>query len=136
MIKEDMAPISSIDYYNHAVCYRHGYGGVPINKKTAINLFIKSGELGNPEGFAVAARMYESGEGVLTDMNTAIKLFKKAVKGGNTAAMINLAYDYRNGENGLPKNLPEAVKLYQLAVQKAIMRLTATLQVCTLEALA
>lgn len=79
------------------VCYHYGYS-VPKNMHKAVDLFLRSANLGWKGSQLNLAYSYINGEGVEKDYALAVYWFQKAAENGSYMAMENLAHMYREGE--------------------------------------
>ena len=92
---------------------------VPTNVPRAINLFIRSAELGYPQAQATIGALYLRGLPGLLERNAeeGIKLLSKAVRAKSLTARFNLGMAYYNGD-GVTKNIFKASQWLRLAVKQ------------------
>ena len=92
---------------------------VPTNIPRAINLFIRSAELGYPQAQATIGALYlRSLPGFLErNAEKGIKLLSKAVRAKSLTARFNLGMAYYNGD-GVTKNIFKASQWLRLAVKQ------------------
>ncbi len=92
--------------------YYDGYG-TEQDFSEAFKWLELSAQDGNHLSEYTIAKMYRDGLGTDRDLTKAAEWFGKAVEGGNAYAMYALAKLYLKGD--VPKNLPEAFRLLELA---------------------
>ncbi len=92
---------------------------IPTNVPRAINLFIRSAELGYPQAQATIGALYLRGLPGLLERNTdeGIKLLSKAIRAKSLTARFNLGMAYYNGD-GVEKNILKASQWLRLAVKQ------------------
>ena len=90
--------------------YRYGKKGFPKDFGKAMELYIRSGKLGNASANGVVAELYDNGEGVEKDKKKAKYYYELAAIGGDVCARHNLGiYEYNAG------NMNRAVKHWMIA---------------------
>lgn len=92
---------------------------IPTNVQKALELFIRSADLGYPQAQATIGALYLRGLPGLLERNTdeGIKLLSKAVRAKSLTARFNLGMAYYNGD-GVEKNKYKASQWLRLAVQQ------------------
>ena len=92
---------------------------IPTNVPRAINLFIRSAELGYPQAQATIGALYLRGLPGLLERNAeeGIKLLSQAVRAKSLTARFNLGMAYYNGD-GVEKNIYKASQWLRLAVKQ------------------
>ena len=92
---------------------------VPTNVKKALQLFIRSADLGYPQAQATIGALYLRGLPGLLERNAekGIELLSKAVRAKSLTARFNLGMAYYNGD-GVEKNILKASQWLKLAVQQ------------------
>ena len=92
---------------------------IPTNVPRAINLFIRSAELGYPQAQATIGALYLRGLPGLLERNAeeGIKLLSQAVRAKSLTARFNLGMAYYNGD-GVTKNVVKASQWLRLAVKQ------------------
>lgn len=105
----------AIPWHALADCYRHGLG-FPEDKKLARNFYHKaiaclSGQSGIIGSYLALGEMYESGEGVRSNISLANKYYLKAAERWSSAAQWKVALAFESGV-GLGKDIHRAVYLY------------------------
>ena len=92
---------------------------IPTNVPRAINLFIRSAELGYPQAKATIGALYLRGLPGLLERNAeeGIKLLSQAVRAKSLTARFNLGMAYYNGD-GVEKNIYKASQWLRLAVKQ------------------
>ena len=92
---------------------------IPTNVQKALELFIRSADLGYPQAQATIGALYLRGLPGLLERNTeeGIKLLSKAVRAKSLTARFNLGMAYYNGD-GVEKNRYKASQWLRLAVQQ------------------
>ncbi|MFT3742289.1 MAG: SEL1-like repeat protein [Gammaproteobacteria bacterium] len=107
-------PIAQVELGYH---YLNGSNGVSADLKLAVDYFGKAAAQGNSSGQNNLGWCHTLGWGIAQDHKKAVALFQKAAE-QSSWAQIHLGYHYQYGLNGVSKNIPEALKYYQLAAQK------------------
>jgi uncharacterized protein len=92
---------------------------IPTNVNKALNLFVRSAELGYPQAQATIGALYLRGLPGLLERNTdkGINLLSKAVRAKSLTARFNLGMAYYNGD-GVVKNTLKASQWLRLAVRQ------------------
>ena len=85
-------------------------------KKTICRLFRQAAEQDNAPALCALGKCYESGNGVVKNMEQALRYYGKAAEMGNAEAQTCLGHCYMYG-NGVPKNLRTAKDWLQMAAQ-------------------
>lgn len=81
---------------------------------TAVEIWARLAERGNPRAQNDIGVMYSLGTGVEQDKELAMVWFRKAAAQGYALAQANIADSYYNGD-GVPQNYGEAARWYRLA---------------------
>lgn len=100
--------------YRLGVLLRSG-SGVKKDEKAAARWFLKGAEQGEPASQLALAQAYDRGKGLKRSRTTAAKWYLKAAEQGVSEAQFRLGQLYANGEGGLAKSDPDAVKWFRLA---------------------
>ena len=85
------------------------------NPSEAVKLYTQAVEQGHATAMNNLADCYHFGLGVDKDLPKAVKLYTQAAEKGNASGMYNLAHHHEHGVCGLPVNLSEARRYYQMA---------------------
>lgn len=85
-LKEEAAKGDSISMNRLGVAYSKGYGGLAIDKATALGWYLKAAKLGNIQAMYNAGVLYEQGLGTVQDLSKAKAWYEKAVQGGHAKA--------------------------------------------------
>ena len=91
------------------------------DKKNAVQWFLISANMHNPEAQSCLGCCYYNGYGINIDYAEAIELFSAAEKTGNTRAMYGLGLCYEYG-NGVGKDVNKAFELYKKAADRGNSR--------------
>lgn len=83
--------------------------------ETAFQGFKKLADSGNAMAIAYLAELYFRGEGVTQDTATGMLLLQKAASLGNSTAAYNLGAMHKSGVYGVPVDLDESRRYFQLA---------------------
>lgn len=94
--------------------YRAGLGGLPVDKKLALQYFYDAAQLGNAEAQGYLAHMYFHAEGTAQDWVLALYWAARAAENGDPDATAMLAFMKAYG-HGTPQDLPKAIALWQKA---------------------
>ena len=86
--------------------------GITVDKKKAVEFYLKSYALGNAKSCFSAAYIYDIGEGLKEDNVKALELYSKACEGKDQVACHNLALMHEEGE-GTKVDMNVAVELYK-----------------------
>lgn len=103
---------------NLAYIIGDGSDGSPADPAEANRLYETSAALGNAFAMQILGYRHEMGLGVEPDNIKALGWYQRAAKNENTAAMINIAFLYQNGVKGIKKDMAEARKWLDQAVEK------------------
>jgi TPR repeat protein len=82
----------------------------------AVNMLLRSSELGNPNAKVLLARLYREGRGLSANPGEAINLLSAASAAGNAEAAYELGLSFETG-TGVEKNPGEAMNNYLAAAQ-------------------
>ncbi|KAL7553326.1 hypothetical protein ACHAWF_016621 [Thalassiosira exigua] len=83
----------AIAIYQFGFFHEEGECGLPRDLKTAFELWLRAGKLGDVDGYHNVAQSYLYGEGVERDMRKARYYWELAAKGGNVDSRHNLGVD-------------------------------------------
>jgi uncharacterized protein len=100
--------------FKMGVFFQHGKNG-ELDLDEAVRLFQLSASRGHAGSQNKLGFMYIEGIGLPRDEHAAVKFISLAADQGHSEAQYNLAHFHEAGIGGLPKNLPEAFRLYRLA---------------------
>jgi TPR repeat protein len=95
--------------------YHLGRNGVENDLVEAVSLFQLSAAHGHAGAQNKLGVFYSKGDGLPRDEQAAVKFTALAADQGHAEAQFNLGYFHEAGRGTLPKNLPEALRLYRLA---------------------
>ncbi len=82
--------------------------------RSALNVWLKNAELGNPEAQTYVGEIFEKGLGQEVDYVTAALWYTKAAEQGFQRAQINLGFLYEKGL-GVEKDIAKALSYYRLS---------------------
>ena len=92
--------------------YANGQYGIPQNHAKALELYRRTGELGNAEAYYNIGSAYYNGNGVELDKKKASYYWELAAMGGNINARHNLG-----GMEGQSGNIDRALKHFMIATK-------------------
>ena len=96
--------------------YEHGHAGLEKNTHTALKLYRRAADLGDPEGSVAVARLLLEGENIEHSTPEAIRYLREAAAKNSARAHLMLSTLYASG-NGVPTDLLQAAK-YALRAEK------------------
>jgi len=102
--------------YKYACWFKEGYL-VSKSIEESFAWFKEAADNGHLDAMLEVAKMYETGEGTLTDINMAIEYYRKAANKGHIPSKVILAKKYATGDY-LEKNYLEAIKLYEECINE------------------
>ncbi len=97
--------------------YEKGHG-IPLDLAKAFEWYERAALQGNSYGEFNLGVMYELGKSVTKDDQKAVEWYQKSAKHDNPLGQVNLAKMYEAGKGGLPKDVYQAVVLYQSAAKQ------------------
>lgn len=100
--------------YNLGLSYYHGQG-VAADDVKAADLWRRAAEQGMKEARYNLAVMYDEGRGVPQDRGKALALFLQAGQEGHPLAQVALGWIYETGRSGVPVDILEAIRWYEMA---------------------
>ncbi|KAF9087262.1 hypothetical protein BGX29_000914, partial [Mortierella sp. GBA35] len=102
--------------FNTGVQFYHGHG-VPQNRATAMEWFLKAANQGLSEAQYQVGLLYGSGRGVLQNHLRAAYWFLKAAEQGHVSAQVNVGLMYERGE-GVAQDYSKAMDWYLKAADQ------------------
>jgi len=91
---------------------------VPKNEVRAFEILVSAADKGNADARFALGEAYEKGLGVAADPAKAFDAFKQAAEAGNPSAQTKLGLLHGSGTGGAAKDLNEAKKWFERAVEK------------------
>jgi FOG: TPR repeat, SEL1 subfamily len=105
--------------YNLGLSCYHGHGVMPDDVKAA-DLWQRASAQGMKEAQYNLAVMYDEGRGVPQDMAKALAFFIKAGEQGHALAQVALGWIYETGRGGVPVDILEAIRWYEMAAAQGM----------------
>lgn len=99
--------------------FASGIDGGKVDEEKALSCYLKSAELGDPEGQYFYGQIIEGGKlGAQENTKQAYVWYKKAAEQGQVKSLVMMGHAFSSGGMGVPEDLAEAAKCYGRAANK------------------